>query len=133
LVEFALVLPLVAVLLFAMIEFARVWNAKQLLTDAAREGARIAVVGDPARTNDPEPVNLRIRSIVSRGGFDVGPEALAIDWTGFNGPSGAITEVVLTFPYNWKVLPALVRLVTFGTARLSTPINLESTARMRNE
>jgi Flp pilus assembly protein TadG len=39
--EFALVLPLFLVFIFAVMEIGRAWSAKQSLTLAAREGARI--------------------------------------------------------------------------------------------
>lgn len=45
-VEFALVLPLLVVMLFGIFEFGRAWNVYQVITDAAREGARRAVVRD---------------------------------------------------------------------------------------
>jgi Flp pilus assembly protein TadG len=48
LVEFALVLPLVLLLVVGMLEFARAWNLHQVMTDAVREGARRAVLA-----NDP--------------------------------------------------------------------------------
>ena len=40
-VEFALILPLFLVFIFAVMEIGRAWSAKQSLTIAAREGARI--------------------------------------------------------------------------------------------
>lgn len=43
-VEFAFVFPLFLILVFAIIEFGRAWAAKQALTIAAREGARILVL-----------------------------------------------------------------------------------------
>jgi hypothetical protein len=46
LVEFALVLPLVLLLVVGMLEFARAWNVHQVVTDALREGARRAVLAD---------------------------------------------------------------------------------------
>ena len=39
-VEFALVLPVLVLLLFGVIEFTRAYNAKTTMTHAAREGAR---------------------------------------------------------------------------------------------
>lgn len=39
-VEFALVLPVLVLLLFGVIEFTRAYNAKTSMTHAAREGAR---------------------------------------------------------------------------------------------
>jgi hypothetical protein len=50
LAEFALVLPLILLFIAAILEFARAWNIKQAVTDAAREGARYAVVMDPSMT-----------------------------------------------------------------------------------
>lgn len=44
LVEFALVLPILLILLLGIVDFARAWNVYQVLTDAGREGARGAVV-----------------------------------------------------------------------------------------
>ncbi len=46
LVEFALVLPLVLLLVVGMLEFARAWNLHQTMTDGVREGARRAVLAD---------------------------------------------------------------------------------------
>jgi Flp pilus assembly protein TadG len=50
LAEFAIVLPLILFFLAAILEFARAWNIKQAVTDAAREGARYVAVFNPAMT-----------------------------------------------------------------------------------
>jgi Flp pilus assembly protein TadG len=44
-VEFALLLPLLVLLLFGFIQFGLAFNTKIQATNAAREGARMAVVG----------------------------------------------------------------------------------------
>ena len=49
--EFALVLPILALLLFAVIQFGIVFNHYVTLTDATRAGARKAAVG--RQTSDP--------------------------------------------------------------------------------
>ena len=43
LAEFALVLPLMLLFIAGIVELGRAWNIKQVVTDAAREGARYAV------------------------------------------------------------------------------------------
>ena len=49
-VEFALVLPLLLLLVLGMIEFSRVYNVQISLSNAAREGARtMAIHNDTAR------------------------------------------------------------------------------------
>jgi Flp pilus assembly protein TadG len=50
-VEMALVLPLLISMLFGVIDFGRVFNAEIQLSQAAREGARIAALG--ATAGDP--------------------------------------------------------------------------------
>ncbi len=42
LLEFALVLPLLLVLAVGVVDFGRAWNIRQILNNAAREGARLA-------------------------------------------------------------------------------------------
>jgi len=47
-VEFALVLPLLLLLVCGIIDFGRALNAQITLTQAAREGARLEAFGDPS-------------------------------------------------------------------------------------
>jgi Flp pilus assembly protein TadG len=47
-VEFALLLPVLLLVVFGIIDFGRALNAQITLTQAAREGARLAAVGQPA-------------------------------------------------------------------------------------
>lgn len=46
--EFALLLPLLLLVVFGMIDFGRALNTQLTLTQAAREGARLAALGAPA-------------------------------------------------------------------------------------
>jgi Flp pilus assembly protein TadG len=46
-VEFALLLPLLLLLIFGIIDFGRALNAQVTLTQAAREGARLAALNEP--------------------------------------------------------------------------------------
>ncbi len=46
-VEFALLLPLLLLIIFGVIDFGRALNAQITLTQAAREGARLDALGQP--------------------------------------------------------------------------------------
>jgi Flp pilus assembly protein TadG len=52
-VEFALVLPLLVLIMLLIVEFGRVWMTVNVMTSAAREGARVASITAPdyARVN----------------------------------------------------------------------------------
>lgn len=47
LVEFALLLPILVIIVFSAVEFGRLWMTMNVLTGAAREGARVASVTAP--------------------------------------------------------------------------------------
>ncbi len=62
-VEFALVLPLLLVVVFGLVDFGRAYSMQISLTQAAREGVRVAALGGSAAdattrtTNAAAPVN----------------------------------------------------------------------------
>jgi len=58
-VEFAIVVPLLALILFGTIDFALLFYNKQVLTNASREGARAAIV-EENQTNLAFPVQNQI-------------------------------------------------------------------------
>jgi len=132
LVEFALLLPVVMLLLLGIVEFGRAWQAKQTLTDAAREGARIAVVANGQYTVDT--VQAKVKAMVKLAGFDSSSVTITYpQGCHFTGCSplqvtGEITAVSLTMPHRFVALQRLITLVTSGGV-----LQLKTTARMRVE
>lgn len=132
LVEFALLLPVVMLILIGIVEFGRAWQAKQTLTDVAREGARLSVVGDPTITQ--AYVAQQIRIMIKRAGFDSSAVTIAYP-NGCHFPgcapligTGSVTSVTLTMPHRFVALHRLITLVTSGGT-----LTLTTTARMRVE
>lgn len=78
--EMALVLPLFLLLVFGIVELGRAFAARQALTSAAREGARILVLpfgqGLPYTTEEAvqEAALKRARSYLSSSGVPIGQE-----------------------------------------------------------
>lgn len=64
LIEAAFVLPILLVLAMGMLDFGRAFHTKSLLDQAAREGARVAVVTAP----DVDLVTGRATAVLSAGG-----------------------------------------------------------------
>ena len=56
LVELALVLPVIILILFGILEFGRIFHSYIVITNAAREGARLGAVGKP-----DDEIIMRIR------------------------------------------------------------------------
>jgi Flp pilus assembly pilin Flp len=125
-VEFALILPVIIMLLFGIIELGRAWNVKQVLTDAAREGARVAAVNNsilPAGDIDPL-VRTTVMQAAQRAGLDTDPDVLEITLSGIGG--GPNAPAVVDLQYNYEPL--------FGTWVLkSGTVPLGSRFAMRNE
>lgn len=128
-VEFALVLPLVLILLISVWEFARAWNIQQVLTDAAREGARVAVVGNGAGKDAATiqgEAQTAINNALSIAAID--PADADIDLTGMGGGRGNPATVQISLPYRFSFLGPLMGW-TIGKSSLT----LSTSITMRNE
>src|SRR6187401_2683219 len=101
--EFALVLPVLALILFAVIQFGIAFNNYVTLTDATRAGARKAAVSG----KDPSPANTCVAAI--RGSAkdmnqsDLQPSC-ASTWQ-----PGADVTVTATYPYKISLLGLVVK------------------------
>lgn len=119
-IEFALVLPLLLVILFGITEFGRAWMTVNLLTSAAREGARLAVVTAP----DVPAVTARVNAVCASAG--VTPTSVTCA-----GPD-VDRRVTVTVQANFQIIPGEI-LGFFGGAGLSGTIPLRATSVMRHE
>lgn len=124
LVEFALILPLLLLLVIGLVEFGRAWNAFQVITDAAREGARTAVVANATITQDS--VYNVIRGALQRAALDA--DAATILLSGVDGPTGEPARVEIRYPYRFAFLGPLMNWV--GD---SETVTLQTVTVMRNE
>jgi Flp pilus assembly protein TadG len=139
LVEFALILPMVLALVIGVFEFARAWNIQQVITDAAREAARIAVV---ANGNDETPAAIQtkvdnaINSALSTAAID--PATATITTSGLGAGRGENAVIGISVPYQFVFLSPLVTLLKkfaggSGNGGLKSTIQLQTSFTMRNE
>ena len=98
LTEFALALPILVLLLFAVIQFGIVFNNYVTLTDATRAGARKAAVGRQ-QSNPQNAVITAVRNSAS----DLKQSDLSITVTSTWQP-GADVTVTATYPYSIRLL-----------------------------
>lgn len=116
-VEMAIIMPLLLLFIGGIVDFGRFFFVQIQLTNAAREGARVAVIGEPN-------VAGRVETALGAGLYgEINPPAI----TPCAGAGGDAT-VTLTIPFDWIVLePALAMVGASGTL----PATASSTAVMR--
>jgi Flp pilus assembly protein TadG len=129
LIEFALVLPVLLVIVGGIIDFGFLFQRYEVLTNAAREGARVAVL--PGYTN--ADVTARVNQYLQAGGVPAG--ATITVGAAQNIPVGGgtcitVRPVTVTFPHQYTVLSPLLTLIG-GTGLATT--TLTATSSMRNE
>lgn len=123
-VEFAIVFPLLLLLMVAVFEFGRAWNVYHAENDAARLGARSAAVADPATTQDS--VYAIIRRALARDAIDTSTTIITL--SGWRAGAGTPVTVSLQVPYTFVILRPLMM-----WSNAEAAITLRSTFVMRNE
>ena len=103
LTEFALVLPILALLLFSVIQFGIVFNHYITLTDATRAGARKAAVS--RRVGNPANACV---SAVRAAATDLKASDLTVDCQSTWSP-GSDVKVTATYPYSISMLGKVVK------------------------
>jgi Flp pilus assembly protein TadG len=119
-VEFTLVVPMLLVLVFGIAEFGRAWMTRNVLTGAAREAARIAVVQNAGGSSIPA-ATARANQILASAGITTASVTVNDDGTVF----GNVTATVV---YDFPVVIA-----GFIPGLNSSTIPLTSTTTMRRE
>jgi Flp pilus assembly protein TadG len=127
-----MITPIVLLIMVGIFEVARAYQTWQVLTNAAREGARAAVV--------PGAAVPTIKEIVKKyvvdgqvGNFtidmvDVNPAATI----NVNGTSIGATLVTVNYPFKFIVLGPVAELVA-GGGTPGAPLTMRATSLMRNE
>jgi Flp pilus assembly protein TadG len=129
LIEAAITVPIILLISVGIFEFGRAYQTQQVLTNAAREGARLAVLEGPT---DAE-VRARVNSYLTGGGLTALADGnIDVNRTlPFNGSSTA-SQVTITYPFQFMVLNPVVRLVV-PTSTTGSDIPMSAAALMRNE
>lgn len=122
LVEFALLLPFLFLLTFLVVDISRAFGFKNIVTQAAREGARYAVV---------QPTSASVDSLRARAAR----RAQGILGTQYNSCSVTLLgdnnlQVTVGGTFNW-LYPGLIKWL--GIRNLTNPDTLSSTTVMRRE
>jgi len=116
LVEFALVVPLVLMILMAIVEFGFMFNAYITISNASREGARLGTLGNS---------NAAIEARVIEASPSLDPTKIDVNVTPNSRSRGDMITVVVDYDY--------VLITPIISNILSPLINLEAETVMRVE
>ena len=136
LLEVAFTLPLLLFVCIGILEFGRAYQTWQVLTNAAREGARIAVL--PGM--DDDAVRSRVKEYMAVGQLPKANDVtvtIAIDRDQTVSIGGTDTasasQVTVNYPFDFMVLDPIARLATRSEGGTFSTLNMVASATMRNE
>jgi Flp pilus assembly protein TadG len=135
LVEFALVLPLLLLIFAGIVDFGFLFQRYEVITNAAREGARIGVLPG----YEAADVQQRVLDYVQEGlNMSAGDAAAALGGTpdvemvmlgAATGAPFLATQVTVRFTYNYLIIGPIVNLATGGGWAASITLNARCTMR----
>jgi Flp pilus assembly protein TadG len=126
LIEFALVLPFLFVVTFAVVDLSRAYYLKNMLRAAARQGCRVAaVLPNPSAGADYDSVYVRVTKVLQPTGLTVTTGDVVV-----TAPTTSQYKVQVTTQFNWLYL-GLFNL--FGASGITNPQTLTASAVMKNE
>lgn len=128
LAEMAIILPVLLLLIFGMIEMSNAWRTFQIVTNSAREGARVAIL----TTSDEADIRTRVEQSIQNGGLIPGLANVTVECFEVNGDaagaacttSGQEARIRVEYPFSFQALGRLGGLA---------PITIGSTSTMRHE
>lgn len=112
-VEFAIMLPLLLLIVFGIIDFGRALNAQVTITQAAREGARLTALNQP---------NVTSRTQAAATGLSGVGVTIISSCTPPTGPT-ANADVKVTYTFQF-ITPIGAIAKIFGTTGSGSPLTL---------
>ena len=127
LLETAITLPIILLVCVGIFEFGRAYQVQQVLTNAAREGARVACL--PGTTD--AVVTTAVRNYLTSGGLTAVNPTIVRN-VPFNGTTTA-SRVTISYPFNFMVLNPVARMITRTSTLGAGVLTMQAATLMRNE
>ena len=127
LAEFAILLPILMGVVIGIFEFGRAWNVDQVLTNAAREGGRLAVI----ETSSQGDVLNAVEGALTNAALEPSLATITVD--GMDEGYGTQATVQVEYPYEFVFLGPIMAFLGDGEGDTPGSITLTSQIVMRNE
>ena len=131
LVEFALTLPIFIILICALADFGRGFYSWMIVTNAAREGARSAAVGDNSSGITSKIYGSFCTVASPPSGCAIGPAGITTTLPALPGTKGNEAQVTVSYAFTY-VTPIATLVTLIGGSSLTAP-TITSTTAMRFE
>ena len=98
-VEFAFIAPVFFLLVIGMVEFGRAMMVQQILTNAARQGARMATLDSTNNSSNPTPTSMvasEVNSVLAAANVTGATTAIS---PGLPAAAGTDVSVTVSVPY----------------------------------
>lgn len=133
LLEAAVTIPMLLLIAVGIFEFGRAYQTWQVVTNAAREGARIAVLPDPT----PGLAEQRVRDYLQAGQLNYAAEDVDVvvnrsDSIEVNGAPVSASRVIVDYPFKFMVIGGIVKLIS-PQSDLGNDLTMRGETVMRNE
>jgi Flp pilus assembly protein TadG len=120
LVEMAVVFPLLVAMILGMVEMARLGMVAQLLSTAAREGCRVAVIQGKTQAD----VQARVNAVLAGSKINVGTVTpTPSNWA--TASTGTAVTVSLSVPYSQVTWLPVPKFLAGATVRAAATMNAE--------
>jgi len=132
LLETALILPLILLVSVSIFEFGRAYQTVQVLTNAAREGARVAILPNATQSD----VQSRVTAYLQAGQLANSNATVSVNQNvtmSIGATTAAASLVTVNYPFSFMVLNPVAKLVVNGSTLGGAPLTLTASAEMRNE
>jgi Flp pilus assembly protein TadG len=128
LIEAAVTIPILLLIAVGIFEFGRAYQTWQVLTNAAREGARVSVLP----TGNDATVTTVVRNYMASGALPNAASATVTVNRNDTVATHTASRVTVDYPFQFIVLQPVARLVAPRT-NTGAPLTMRATAIMRNE
>jgi len=130
LLETAITIPIVLLVTVSIFEFGRAYQTWQVLTNAAREGARVAVLSDSSNAQ----ITDAVRNYMQGGRLPAAASAsISVERTVPFGANNTASRITVNYPFNFTVLNPVMKLINKSATAGQGTTNMVSVALMRNE
>jgi len=122
--EFALLLPVLLMILFGIIEFGMIMYSRELITNASREGARAGIVQGPPKRTEGEIIAIATTYLAGTG-INTANVTFTVTGEGLANPN--TLTVTATYPYSFLIpyIPTVVG--------IPNPLTITAQTVMRHE